>query len=127
MLKEEHRIIGNVFGDIVFDRFGKGFGRTFDILYTPEGKKISGISILDTFMIHIKGFRKMQIIQNKPAQISFKIIRDENYDETSLEALKKTVLNIFGPNMRYETEFVEKIPMTKRGKFQFTICIIEKE
>ena len=108
-------------------RLGKVFGRTSDILYTPEGNKISGISILDTFMIHIKGFRQMQIIQNELSKIKFKLIKDNNYGETSLEALNKTVLNIFGPKMRYETEFVEKIPMTKRGKFQFTICNIEAE
>lgn len=106
-------------------RLGKVLGRISDILYTPGGKKISGISILDTFMIHIKGFRQMQIIQDELTKINFKIIRDNDYDETSLENLKKTVPNIFGPDMRYEIEFVEYIPKTNRGKFQFTICNID--
>ncbi len=108
-------------------RLGKVMGRTSDFLYTPEGKMISGISILDTFVIHIKGFKQVQIIQNEIGKIILKIIKDENFGEHSLQALKETVPKIFGPKMKYQIEFVDKITMTARGKFQFTICNIENK
>lgn len=106
---------------------GKIFGRVTDILYTPEGKKISGVSILDTFVIHIKGFKQVQIIQNKIDFVLFKIIKDNNFTEESIQHLAKTVTKIFGPNMKYKIDFVDNIPKTSRGKFQFTICNIQKE
>ena len=107
-------------------RLGKVFGRVTDILYTPEGKKISGVSILDTFVIHIKGFNQVQIIQNKIDHVLFKIVKDKYYSDNSLEKLKETVVKIFGPQMNSTIEFVDNIPKTDRGKFQFTICNIEK-
>lgn len=108
-------------------RLGKVFGRTSDILYTSEGKKISGISILDTYMIHIKGFKQVQIIQNEIDRVHFKIIKDENYSDNSIEELKAIVPKIFGVKMKFTNEFVDKIPKTARGKFQFTVCNIGKE
>jgi len=107
-------------------RLGKVFGRVTDILYTPEGKKISGVSILDTFVIHIKGFNQVQIIQNKIDHVFFKIVKDKYYSDNCLEKLKETVVKIFGPQMNFTIEFVDNIPKTARGKFQFTICNIEK-
>ena len=106
-------------------RLGKVIGRTTDILFTPEGKSISGVSILDTFVIHIKGFKQVQIIQNKIDHILFKIVKDRNYSDNSLKILKETVVNIFGTKMNFDTEFVDEIPMTARGKFQFTICNVD--
>ncbi|MCP4706398.1 MAG: phenylacetate--CoA ligase family protein [candidate division Zixibacteria bacterium] len=108
-------------------RLGKVFGRVTDILYTPEGKKISGVSILDTFIIHIKGFKQMQIIQNELNCIEFKIIKDITYNEESLRILSETVPKIFGKNMNLKIEFVDKISRTPRGKYQFTICNLKMD
>ncbi len=76
-------------------------------------------------MIHIKGFKQVQIIQNKIDHILFKIVKDRNYSDNSLKILKETVVNIFGTKMNFDTEFVDEIPMTARGKFQFTICNVD--
>ena len=108
-------------------RLKKVYGRVTDILHTPEGKKISGVSILDTFVIHIKGFKQVQIIQDKVDYLHFKIIKDTYFSEKTMEALHKTVPEIFGSNMKFKTEFVDKIEKTARGKFQFTICNIKVE
>lgn len=108
-------------------KLGKVFGRVTDILYTPEGKKISGVSILDTFVIHIQGFKQVQIIQDKINSLHFKIVKDNNFNDKTIEVLNETVPKIFGPNMKFITEFVDKIEKTARGKFQFTICNIQNE
>lgn len=108
-------------------RLGKILGRTTDILLTPEGRSISGVSIMDTFVIHIKGFKQVQIVQNRIDHVLFKIVTDEHYSDASLEKLNETVTEIFGPQMKFDTEFIDKIPMTARGKFQFTVCNIDSE
>ena len=40
-------------------------GRTADFLYTPEGKMLSGISIMDHFAIEIPGIWQVQLIQKE--------------------------------------------------------------
>ena len=65
-------------------RLGTIYGRTSDFLYTPEGKKISGISVLDTFTIHIPGVRQVHIVQDAIDELQFKIVKDEQFDDASL-------------------------------------------
>jgi phenylacetate-CoA ligase len=107
-------------------RIGKVVGRTTDMLYTPDGKKISGVSILDTFTIHIPGFKQTQIVQEQLDKIVFNIVRSEEFSGRSLEILSESVPKFFGPKMKYDINFVEQIPLTGRGKFQFSICKINK-
>jgi phenylacetate-CoA ligase len=103
-------------------RLGRIIGRTTDILYTPEGRRISGVSILDTVMIHIAGFRQVQIVQKKLDELTFNIVKDSKFSPESLQALAEGVAKYFGPRMKHKVCFVEKIPLTDRGKFQFSIC-----
>ncbi len=101
-------------------------GRVADFLYTPDKKPVFGISILDTFIIHIPGFKQVQIVQDKYDFLDFYIVRDNDYSENSLGILKKNVEEIFGPKMQYDVHFVERIEQTERGKFRFSICNIDK-
>jgi phenylacetate-CoA ligase len=107
-------------------RIGKVVGRTTDVLYTPDGRKISGVSILDTFTIHIPGFKQTQIVQEKLDKIIFNVIKSEEFGNDSLEILDRSVPKYFGPKMKYEINFVEQIPLTGRGKFQFSVCKLDK-
>ncbi|MEW5924482.1 MAG: phenylacetate--CoA ligase family protein [Candidatus Zixiibacteriota bacterium] len=106
-------------------RIGRVVGRTTDLLYTPDGKTISGVSILDTFTIHIPGLKQTQIVQDKLDHLIFNIVKAADFDDNSLRILAESVPRFFGPNMRYEINFVDKIPLTSRGKFQFSVCKIE--
>ncbi|UCD94162.1 MAG: phenylacetate--CoA ligase family protein [Candidatus Zixiibacteriota bacterium] len=107
-------------------RIGKVVGRTTDMLYTPDGRKISGVSILDTFTIHIPGFKQTQIVQEKLDKIVFNVVKSEEFSDESLEILGRSVPKFFGPEMRYEVNFVAQIPLTGRGKFQFSVCKLDK-
>ena len=106
-------------------RLGKIYGRTADFLYTPEGKMLSGISVLDTFTIHIPGFKQVQIIQDRIDKLDFLVVRGEGFDDDSMRLLAEQVPKFFGPAMQYSVRFVEAIPQTRRGKYRFTICNIE--
>jgi phenylacetate-CoA ligase len=102
-------------------------GRTADFLYTPDGKPVFGISILDTFVIHIPGFKQVQIIQNRYDRLDFNIVKDDKFSEESMARLKRNVIEIFGDKMRYAVNFVDSIKQTKQGKFRFSICNIDKD
>lgn len=107
-------------------RLGKVVGRSTDFLYTPDGRSISGVSILDTFTIHIPGFKQVQVIQEELDELTFKIVKGNDFSQASLDLLAEKVPRFFGTGMKYQVEFVDRIPMTRRGKFQFSICKIDK-
>lgn len=107
-------------------RLGKIYGRTADLLYTPDGRTISGISILDTFAIQVPGVKQVQIIQNKLDLLNFKVVKSDDFNDESLTILKKKIPQFFGEKMRYEIEYVDKIGQTERGKYRFSISNIPK-
>jgi len=106
-------------------RLRRVFGRTSDILYTPEGARVSGVSILDTFLIHVPGIRQAQIEQNQKDHVLIRVVGDDDFGGSSQAELGRIVREVFGPTMRYEMELVDRIEPTARGKYQFTICNIE--
>ena len=99
-------------------------GRTADFLYTPEGVPVFGISILDTFVIHIPGFKQVQIIQDQYDHLLFRVVRDASFTDDSLIALANNVRQVFSDRMRYDVMYVDKIEQTELGKFRFSICAI---
>lgn len=107
-------------------RLGRVFGRTSDFLHTPDGRMISGISILDTFVIHIPGVVQVQLVQNRINELNVKIVKNTEFDNGSLQILDRNIEDIFGPQMKYEVTYVDKIPQTERGKYRFSICNISQ-
>ncbi len=106
-------------------RIGRVIGRTSDFLYTPEGRQISGISLLDTIIIHIAGFRRVQVVQESLDSLTFNVVKGEGFSDASLEALAAAVAKYFGPSMTHKVVIVDAIPLTGRGKFQFSICKVK--
>jgi len=107
-------------------RLGKVAGRTTDILYAPDGTKISGVSVLDTFTIHIQGFRQVQIVQERLDELEFNIVKSADFDGNSMKQLTEAVAACFGPAMKHSVNFVDQIARTGRGKFQFSICKLKE-
>lgn len=101
-------------------------GRTADFLYTPDRQPVFGISILDTFVIHIPGFKQMQVVQDRYDHLDFYIVKDSSYSDNSLQKLRENVIEIFGPQMRYDVHYVEQIAQTEQGKYRFSICNIDQ-
>jgi hypothetical protein len=100
-------------------------GRTSDFLYTPEGRQISGISLLDTVIIHIPGFRRAQVVQESLDALTFNVVKGEGFSDASLGILAAAVTKYFGPSMSHRVVIVDEIPLTGRGKFQFSICKVK--
>jgi len=95
-------------------------GRTQDFVYRKNGEKISITAIV--FGQHYRAFRnikKWQIVQNKMGEITINIIKGENFSkDDELEIINK-FRNIAGIEVRLN--FVDRIELTKRGKFRFVI------
>ena len=108
-------------------RIGPVVGRTTDILRSPEGKRISGVSLLHTALIHIPGFRQVQVVQEKLDHLTFNVVRDHNFSDQSLKLLSEAVAKYFGKSMQHKVVFVEKIALTGRGKFQVSISKLEPD
>lgn len=102
-------------------------GRTADFLYTPEKRPVFGISILDTFVIHIPGLKQVQIVQDRFDHLDFFVVRDINFSEATIGLIHKNIAEIFGRQMMADIHFVEQIAQTERGKYRFSICNIPAE
>jgi len=101
-------------------------GRSADFLYSPDRVPVFGISILDTFVIHIPGIKQCQIVQDRYDHVDIYIVRDTGFTDESLARLGRNVVQIFGERMRYDVHWVAAIPQTERGKYRFSICRIEE-
>ena len=102
-------------------------GRIADFLYRPDRVAVFGISVLDTFVIHIPGFRQVQIVQDRFDHLDFYIVRDATFSDESLTRLDACVREVFGTEMSYDLHFVTEIPQTPGGKYRFSICRIPED
>jgi phenylacetate-CoA ligase len=96
-------------------------GRESDYVTTETGELISGISLTENFAMHVPGVAQMQIVQEQVTQFRFRIVRADDFGDPSVARLKDLVRERFGPNTRWELEFVEQIPQEPSGKYRFCI------
>lgn len=96
-------------------------GRSADYVITPEGDFISGISLTENFAMHLKGVKQIQIVQERPDYIVFRLVKGEDFTQGTLDQLHRLVLERFGPAMTYSLEFPESIQQEKSGKYRFCI------
>ncbi|HOP08136.1 MAG TPA: phenylacetate--CoA ligase family protein [candidate division Zixibacteria bacterium] len=107
-------------------RLGKLYGRHTDFLYTPDGRMLSGISIMVNLAIEIPGIWQVQVVQDKLDHLLFRIVKTDKFGEYSLKQLAEAVPQFFGRGMTYDVEYVPELSRTPRGKYQFSICQIDK-
>jgi phenylacetate-CoA ligase len=108
-------------------RFAKVLGREADYVLTPEGKLISGISLTENFAMHISGTAQLQIIQDKLNLLRLRLVRSDEFSPKSYEQINQLVQELFGPEMKYEIEFIETIPQETNGKYRFCISPVAVE
>lgn len=108
-------------------RFAKVLGREADYVLTPEGKLISGISLTENFAMHISGTAQLQIIQDKLNHLRLRLVPSDEFSPKSYEQINQLVQELFGPEMKYEIEFIETIPQETNGKYRFCISPVAVE
>jgi phenylacetate-CoA ligase len=101
-------------------------GRVADYVVTPRGELVSGISLTDHFNTLVPGVVQMQIVQEEVDRFVFRIVRGPAFGPASLEKIRALVAERFGPEVRYECQFVDRIPQEPSGKYRFCISRVRK-
>ncbi len=101
-------------------------GRIADYVVTPRGELISGISLTENFAVMVPGVAQLQIVQEELDRFVFRIVRGTEFGAASLDTIRSLVVERFGPDVRYECEYVDHIPCEPSGKYRFCISRVEK-
>ncbi len=100
-------------------------GRTTDFLQTPEGKYVSGASLTIYLIARIPGVAQAQIIQEDLKHIVFKIVKSAEFNSETIHLIKQEAKRFLGDQVQIDFDFVEEIPKTNSGKYQFSISKLE--
>jgi phenylacetate-CoA ligase len=101
-------------------------GRVADYVVTPRGELISGISLTENFAVLVPGIAQLQIVQESIDYFVFRIVRGPDFGPASLEKIRALVVERFGPGVRHECQFVDRIPQEPSGKYRFCISKVPK-
>ena len=100
-------------------------GRTADILYTPDKKRITAGSLVLYLVDEAPGLLgQVQIIQDKLDHLIIRMTNDPPPSKEIVDYQKKTIKRLFGAQMGVSFEQVNEIPLERSGKYMFTICQI---
>ncbi len=98
-------------------------GRVFDLIIGVNGNTVAG-TFWTLLRNKIIGWKKFQVIQEKINQIDF-ILEDNDEIENNLtEKLSLIVKEKLGDEMKINLKIVNKIPLTKTGKYRWVVSKI---
>jgi phenylacetate-CoA ligase len=93
-------------------------GRDSDILLTPEGVKVTGISHFQRNVDHIV---RIQIVQETPAKIVILVLADDGYSLSDQQRLLHNAREKLPSSIDIEIRSVASLERTARGKTPFVI------
>jgi phenylacetate-CoA ligase len=96
-------------------------GRVADYVTTATGEFISGISLTENFAMLVSGIKQLQIVQEAVGDFVFRIVRDDDFNDHSLQQIAELVAERFGNRATYAIEYVDSIPQEPSGKYRFCI------
>ena len=96
-------------------------GRVSDFIRTADGRLISGSGLTISLLSRARGILKTQMIQKSLENIKVRIVKDDNFDDKSIEVLKRELHGLLGDSMRLDFEFPEKIEREISGKYRLVI------
>ena len=101
-------------------------GRTADLFYSPQGKRIAAGSLVLYLVDEAPGsLGQVQIVQDCIDHITIRLTTDPYPSDQLMEYQKETVKRLFGGDMQVDFDIVENIPREDSGKFRFTKCLIK--
>lgn len=98
--------------------FSGVLGRDSDILITPEGAKVTGIS---HFQRDVANIVRIQVIQESASRVVIQVLPEEQYSERDRDRLLGNVREKLPKNMQVEIRAVTALERTARGKTPFVI------
>jgi phenylacetate-coenzyme A ligase PaaK-like adenylate-forming protein len=100
-------------------------GRVTDFLLTPDGRIVSGASLTIYLIANAPGVSQAQLIQEEHGRILLKIVKGPDFSDATTRFFAKQIPEFFGTDMKYDLEFVDRIPVTASGKHRFSICRLD--
>lgn len=97
-------------------------GRIADFLKKPDGGQVAGVSLVERTLTKIPGIEQMQLVQETLHQIQINRVKGNEFTPATDTALIAEFSHIFGPDVVFTINNVEKIPQEKSGKYRFSIC-----
>ena len=99
-------------------------GRVADYLKRRDGSLVAGVSLVERTLTAIPGIEQMQVVQSAIDELVLNVVRAGDFTPNTERALLAEFLAVFGPGIRVRTEYVERIPQERSGKYRFSICRI---
>jgi len=97
-------------------------GRIDDVLYTPDGRALGR---LDIVLKKIDGVLESQIVQDEPDHLTINLVPEAGPEPDAERTIRERLASYFGPAMRIDFRWVEKIPRTAAGKFRYQVYAVQ--
>ncbi len=98
-------------------------GRIENYIYTPDGRVIGRLDHLFKDAINVK---EAQIEQRDINEVIIRIVREKAYSQQDEKAIQNEARIRLGNSIKLVFDYVEQIPRTRNGKFQFIITKIDR-
>ena len=94
-------------------------GRTQEFLVARDGHltSLGDMQIVAAF----DNVRQFQFYQEEKGKAVFNVVKMDAYTEQDTECIKKALNERFGDSVELTIRFVDHIPRTERGKYQYLI------
>jgi phenylacetate-CoA ligase len=97
-------------------------GRVADYLKRRDGSLVAGVSLVERTLTAITGIEQLQIVQPSREEIVLNVVRAADFSAASEAALLAEFRGVFGEGITFRTQFLERMPQERSGKYRFSIC-----
>lgn len=95
-------------------------GRVLDAIRTPAGHILPG-EFFPHMLKDVPGLVRFQLVQTELDRLELSIVRGEDFDEASLQYIRREVAKVLGDSVELVCHFVDDIPLTPSGKLRVTV------
>jgi len=108
--------------EIQFQRIEMISGRVSDIIHFPDGGVLSVPSFFGSMLLkQINGVKQYQIERIKVDQLVVKLVIGSEFGEPDRKKIEDSLHVYLGDSIRWEVKIVDKIEVSKTGKFKLLI------
>ncbi len=109
---------------------GQIIGRAGDMVYMPDGRKVSSIAMSNLAIRVMKdspGMTDVQFIQTELGGMTLRFVASPQFSNEYLVALEPKLREYCHPGLRWSFERVSEIPRERSGKMRTTICNLPRK